>query len=120
MAFLALDTPLRCDLTVVVGQPFELPITIEDYEENPIDLTGCTPKMSIRTRQDKTSVKIADCGIIATSEDLTAGKMVAKLSEQQTEKIWHREGWYDLKIITPSEKPYYYLYGKIVFQRTVT
>lgn len=120
MALVELDKPARLDFEITTGQHWEYPIIVEDFDDNPIDLTGCQISMSVRERQDKTSPKITDFEIQPTALELSAGKIKPTLYGAQSSKIWQGEGWYDLKIRAASGKVFYYMNGKIKFIKNVT
>lgn len=104
----------KYDFTINQGSTFTLPLVWKDSEGVPLDLTGLTPKMQIRTRGH---ALILDCAAYFTTVPLQ-GKVTLTLPGSVTRDLDFDTAIYDLELIG-GENPRL-LRGVVMLSREVT
>jgi hypothetical protein len=102
------------------GAHFERLITVADPDGDPLDLTGWTARMQIRTEIDAETVMVeltTENGRISLGG--AAGTITLTLTADITEDM-DDEGVYDLELIDTYDRVYRLLKGKVKVELEVT
>lgn len=115
------------DITVEVGSSFRMSLTWTDDNDDPINLTGKTAHMQIRTKAGATDPPLLDATDVVnptTGTVLTLGgvdgTIVIFLSSADTALITGKKAAYDLYVITSEFDATRVIEGVVTLSSTVT
>lgn len=110
------DVPACLDLPIYRGDDFNLVITIQDIDENPIDLTGRTYAAQIRATPDA-AIAVS----FGVSVSAPQGLVTLTLTDAQTTTNVPRVGVWDLQeTITASGEITTLIAGRVTARKDVT
>ena len=96
--------PAKLKLKIIQGATFRKPLVwLAPDKTTPIDLTGCTARMQVRSEVESPTVLLelttANGGIVI---DGPAGKMTLHISPADTASVTWEGGVWDLEVVHPS------------------
>ena len=99
-----MTTPAKLKLKIIQGATFRKPLVwLAPDKTTPIDLTGCTARMQVRSEVESPAVLLeltTENGGIAI--DGPAGKLTLRISPTATAAIAWESGVWDLEVVHPS------------------
>jgi hypothetical protein len=115
-------TACRYNITIEEGVKFELSISYEDEDGDPVDLTGCTACMDIRETKDAGAVIKtidSDSGITLGG---AAGTIDLEISAADTRDMSFTKAYYDLELYPGGllSETIRIMEGKVKLSREVT
>lgn len=93
----------RLSLTILQGETFSRPLVWKaGAPAVPVDLTGCTARMQVRSQVDSPDVLLELTTANGRIEiDALAGTLTLKLSAAETAALTWRNAVYDLEVVHP-------------------
>ena len=96
--------PAKLKLKIIQGATFRKPLVwLAPDKTTPIDLTGCTARMQVRSEVESATVLLelttANGGIVI---DGPAGKLILHLPPKATTAISWESGVWDLEVVHPN------------------
>ena len=117
-----MTTPAKLKLKIIQGATFRKPLAwLAPDKTTPIDLTGCTARMQVRSEIESDTVLLeltTENGCIVI--DGSAGKLTLHLSPSATAAIAWESGVWDLEVVHPSGDVTRLVQGSISVSREVT
>ena len=114
--------PAKLKLKIIQGATFRKALVwLAPDKTTPIDLTGCTARMQVRSEIESTTVLLeltTENGCIVI--DGPAGKLTLHLSPAATAAIAWESGVWDLEVVHPSGDVTRLVQGSISVSREVT
>lgn len=104
----------KYDLTIEQGIKFTKTVTWKDESGSPVDMTGMTARMQIRSR-DQVLIKEVPVAI-----DASLGQLTLTLSAEDTSKLHFGTAVYDLEVSVDGEPIVRLLKGVITLDKEVT
>ena len=115
-------TPAKLKLKIIQGATFRKALVwLAPDKKTPIDLTGCTARMQVRSEIESPTVLLEltteNGGIVI---DGPAGKLTLRISPTATAAITWESGVWDLEVVHPSGDVTRLVQGSISVSREVT
>jgi hypothetical protein len=108
------------DITIEQGSGFSLSLVYEAPEDSPVDFTGSTARLHVRSKYGATDKLIeltTENGGIELGSD---GSILLSMSADDTANLKFDRGVYDLEIVPPAGEPYKIIRGNVFLNREVT
>lgn len=109
------------DIVVQQGATFKKTLAVKDTGDQPIDLTGYTARMQVRTDFEATQPALdlttENSGIAINGP---AGEIILTAADTATSTLSITNGFYDLELIKPSGDVVRLLQGKVTVSREIT
>lgn len=111
----------KLDLTIEQGTTFSVTLTYTDVDGIPIDLTGYSARMQIRSTVDST-ITIHELTTALTTITLggAAGTVLLEISDSDTESFTFSVAVYDLELISAGGVVSRLVEGKVTLSKEVT
>lgn len=111
----------RLDLAIDQGAKFPMPVTWNDENGNPVNLTGWSARMMVRKTngngQIYADLTIADGDIVITP---MSGQIDITMNKAKSAKIPAGNWYYDLQVTDSSGEPDYLLWGRFNVRASIT
>lgn len=108
------------DITIEQGSGFSLSLIYEAPEDSPVDFTGSTGRMQVRSKYSSTDTLIE----LTTENDGIElgndGSIQLSMPAADTAELSFSRGVYDLEIVPPVGEPYKIIKGNVFLKREVT
>jgi hypothetical protein len=109
------------DMTIEQGSWFSKKFVWKGADGNPLDLTGYTARMQVRPAPKRTPIFLSltteNSGITLGG---TAGSIVIEASDELTAALDFNNAYYDLEMISPTDRPLKLLKGKVSLYKEIT
>jgi hypothetical protein len=108
------------DITIEQGSGFSLSLVYEAPEDSPVDFTGSTGRMHVRSKYSSTDTLIeltTENGGIELGDD---GSIELSMAADDTAGLTFSRGVYDLEIVPSVGEPYKIIKGNVFLAREVT
>lgn len=108
--------PANYDFVIYKGDYFQLPITLKDSSGTAMNLTGYTPKSTLKTSYDDPG----GIDFVCTVTDAVNGKVTLFLSSATTTNLLPGTYIYDFQVTSNVGETRTYLTGDVTVQNEVT
>lgn len=115
-------TPGKLPLTIYQGTTFRRVIRLTDSAGDPIDLSGATVRMHVRTKISDTAtlLELTEDNGRALVSDAVEGEITLLVSDEDTASLDFTSGVYDLEIEYSNGTVDRVLYGTVKLSKEVT
>lgn len=105
----------KLNIIIETGFDFVMPITLYDYNNAVMDLTGSYAEASLRQYPEA-----KDSFPFETTHNNSGGRITLKMPHYITEEIPFSSGVYDVKVTFPNGRRFHALHGEAVIISGVT
>jgi meiotically up-regulated gene 157 (Mug157) protein len=112
--------PAQVDLCLPQGQTWDTTLLWQDSDGNPVDLTGWTARMMLRTTAEAASPTVSLSTATSTMTALSNGVIGLSYSAISSATITAATYLYDLEVVNPSGAVRRLMEGRAVVSREIT